>query len=58
MTEAILRCCSNKPAFLITYELGSQYLVCFECMKLPQWSRSKKEVKKLEVENQIFGGAK
>ncbi len=51
MIESILRCCSNKSIFLVTYELGSQYFVCSKCITLTHWARGKKEIKELGKES-------
>ena len=39
MNDQILRCCKNTPKYLITYKVGSQFLVCDDCIKIPYWSR-------------------
>lgn len=43
MNGLILQCCSNKPAFLITYEIGSKFYVCNSCAQIVCWFRGIKE---------------
>ena len=35
----ILRCCNNKPKYLVSYKVGSQFYVCESCLTLDYWSR-------------------
>ncbi len=35
----ILRCCKNKPAFVVAYKIGSKFYVCESCLTLDHWSR-------------------
>ena len=46
-----LRCCSNLPKFLVTYALGSKFLVCTKCMEVDYWQRGlrKKKCKNSET---------
>jgi len=48
MSKPILRCCENRPVFLVTYDLGSQYMVCGKCISIDYWSRGIKEKKEIE----------
>jgi len=43
LTEQILRCCKNNASFLITYKVGSKFLVCESCLEIDYWSRGIKE---------------
>ncbi len=54
MEKALFRCCSEKPAFLVTYMVAGskkQYLVCSNCIKLECFS--KHIISKVILENKI-----
>jgi len=36
-------CCSSKPIYEITYNLGTKWLVCNECLDLEEFSQDIKE---------------
>jgi hypothetical protein len=49
--SCIPNCCSNKPKFLINYNIGSKYFVCSECFKLDYWGRGISEKKEISDVN-------
>ena len=43
MNDQIRGCGHTPPAFLVTYFLGSIFIVCDSCILLKHWSRGIKE---------------
>ena len=43
MNNQTPQCCQNTSTFLITYDIGSKFLVCDSCIKSSCWSRGIKE---------------
>jgi len=41
--KTIDACCSNTPIYEITYNLGTKWLVCNECLELEEFSHDIKE---------------
>ena len=37
------QCCSSKPIYEITYNLGTKWLVCNECLDLEEFSQDIKK---------------
>jgi len=49
MSNQVISCCCNQPAFEITYQTGEIFHVCKECFAKPCWSRHIKDNKLLEL---------
>ncbi len=47
--KTIENCCSNKPIYEITYNLGTKWFVCNECLDLEEFSQDIKE--KVRIRN-------
>ena len=43
------KCCSNKPIYEITYNLGTKWLVCNDCLDLEEFSKDIKEKVRIQT---------